>query len=230
MQITIKETTDEERATLIRYVDESWIAAYRKFLIMRYPLVFRLLFGPRLGYIDGDESRVLHKRGICTAICSQVMRGGKHFVTFQVEEGSKGFVCLGIIRPINNWNGDRLGDFNPFESRQFAALRENDNGRWGNSDVNICMYRYVAGKCWSCSWEVNSGLADGDSTWNNARLFEGSVLGMLLDLDEGTLAIYQNNQKLGVMKSGLTGEYCWGICLLFGASTASIARGRVPTD
>lgn len=72
-------------------------------------------------------------------------------------------------------------------------------------------------------------MAGDDSTWNNARVPRDSVLGILLNLDEGTLSIYQDNQKLGIMKSGLEGEYCWGGCMI-GASTVLITRGTVPTD
>ena len=46
----------------------------------------------------------------------------------------------------------------------------------------------------------------------------GDDIGMLLDLDEGTLSVYRNRRKLGVMKSGLTGPYCW---------VASLFRGQV---
>jgi len=35
------------------------------------------------------------------------------------------------------------------------------------------------------------------------------MLGMLLDLDSGTLSLYQNGRKLGTLKDGLVGEYCW---------------------
>ena len=34
-------------------------------------------------------------------------------------------------------------------------------------------------------------------------------IGMVLDLDEGTLDVYKNDRRLGTMMSGLVGEYCW---------------------
>ena len=131
-QILNKEMIDEERAALIRYVDETLISAYQQFL-------FGSRFGSSLSYIDGDRSRVRQYMGdVRTAICNQVMRGGKHYVIFPVWEGTS--VYLGVIRPIKSWNGSRSGYFNPFDNSQFAALHENNNGRWGNSDVNLCMY------------------------------------------------------------------------------------------
>ena len=35
------------------------------------------------------------------------------------------------------------------------------------------------------------------------------LVGLLLDLDEGTLSVYKNGRRLGTMKDGLSGEYCW---------------------
>jgi len=221
----MNDVTDEEKPVLIRYDGESWIAVYRQLLIMRSRLVFGQLFGP-ISHIDGNKSSVRKKSACareCTAIGSQVMRGGKHFVKIRVDPGRSG---AGVIRPIKKWDGD--GTFNPFCSSQHAALRDNDNGRWGDSDVDICMYNIRYEECYACSWEENSRFTGGDSTWDDTIVPEGSVLGMLLDLDEGTLAIYDDNRRLGVVKSGLTGEYCWGVCM-YDAKTASIARGKVPT-
>ena len=38
-------------------------------------------------------------------------------------------------------------------------------------------------------------------------------VGMLLDLDEGTLSVYNNDRRLGVMKRGLAGHYCWAVSM-----------------
>jgi len=39
-------------------------------------------------------------------------------------------------------------------------------------------------------------------------IYDGE-LGLLLDLDEGTLSVYKNGVRLGTMMSGLSGEYVW---------------------
>ncbi|EJK69480.1 hypothetical protein THAOC_09257, partial [Thalassiosira oceanica] len=39
--------------------------------------------------------------------------------------------------------------------------------------------------------------------------------GMLLDLGNGTLSVYQNGQRLGTLKDGLAGEYCWTCSIIF---------------
>ena len=38
-------------------------------------------------------------------------------------------------------------------------------------------------------------------------------IGMLLDLDEGTMTVFKNGRRLGVMTKGLTGKKSWAVCL-----------------
>ena len=47
---------------------------------------------------------------------------------------------------------------------------------------------------------------------------------MLLDLGEGTLSVYQNGRRVGTLKDGLAGEYCW-IAGFWGGGDVSIQRG-----
>ena len=53
------------------------------------------------------------------------------------------------------------------------------------------------------------------------------TIGMLLDLDEGTLSVYKNGRKLGVMKRELAGHYCWVVSLR-NRSQVTIKRETVP--
>eukprot|EP01046_Picozoa_sp_COSAG06_P007161 COSAG06_NODE_346_length_17038_cov_10.233721_4_plen_460_part_00 len=42
----------------------------------------------------------------------------------------------------------------------------------------------------------------------------GDRIGLLLDLDAGSMSVYKNDARLGVMQaSGLSGEYCWAVAL-----------------
>jgi hypothetical protein len=40
---------------------------------------------------------------------------------------------------------------------------------------------------------------------------EGDRIGLLLDLDQGTMTVYKNDERLGVMATGLSGEYSWAV-------------------
>ncbi len=42
---------------------------------------------------------------------------------------------------------------------------------------------------------------------------EGDRIGLLLDLDQGTMTVYKNDERLGVMATGLSGEYSWAVSL-----------------
>ena len=62
----------------------------------------------------------------------------------------------------------------------------------------------------------------------NARE-EGDRIGMLLDLDQGTMTVYLNDERLGVMATGLSGEYCWAVTMYRGSS-ARIAAAPAPAS
>ena len=64
-----------------------------------------------------------------------------------------------------------------------------------------------------CDW-TNWGdvMCQSLDDWEGAESYDGRVkVGLLLDLDEGTLTAYKDGQRLGVMKNGLTGVYSWSI-------------------
>jgi len=53
-------------------------------------------------------------------------------------------------------------------------------------------------------------------------------IGLVLDLYEGTLDVYKNDRRLGTMKTGLVGEYCWVVTLAssFSDAQVSVTIGR----
>ena len=43
----------------------------------------------------------------------------------------------------------------------------------------------------------------------------GNRIGMLLDLDQGSMTVWKNDEKLGVMQAeGLSGPLCWAVSML----------------
>ena len=56
---------------------------------------------------------------------------------------------------------------------------------------------------------------------------QGDRIGMLLDLDQGSMTVWKNGVKLGVMQSeGLRGPLCWAVSVYFsGAMSARVADG-----
>ena len=51
---------------------------------------------------------------------------------------------------------------------------------------------------------------------------------MLLDLDAGTLTVFKNDERLGVMATGLSGEFCWAVSLRGENRSARIQSAPVP--
>ena len=66
-----------------------------------------------------------------------------------------------------------------------------------------------------------------DNDWEGMESMSSSdEMGMLLNLDEGTFSVYKNGRKLGIMKRGLAGPYCW--VASFQYSQVTIKRGTTP--
>ena len=55
---------------------------------------------------------------------------------------------------------------------------------------------------------------------------KGDIVGLLVDLNEGTLSVYKNGRRLGVAQYGLAGEYCFFSSL--GKGAISIERETPP--
>ena len=74
---------------------------------------------------------------------------------------------------------------------------------WGAQGVDShCFYYTVDGyRCPSFrDWE---GIQDARE--------EGDRIGMLLDLDQGSMTVYKNDERLGVMATDLSAAHCWAV-------------------
>jgi len=90
-----------------------------------------------------------------------------------------------------------------------------------DNDIQCCMYKLYDGMCCISDFD---GTISSDSWDGMERMRYGGTVGMLLDLDEGTLSVYMNGRELGVMKRGLAGPYCWVVSIYQGVQVA-IRRG-----
>jgi hypothetical protein len=80
-----------------------------------------------------------------------------------------------------------------------------------------CFYDTFSGSRWPGNWE---GMQP-------ARQ-QGDRIGMLLDLDQGSMTVWKNGEQLGVMQAeGLTGPLCWGSrCIVRARAHASTPHRR----
>ena len=234
--------TEEQLAALPRYDGESSLADYHYLQLLREPLTFDQLVGA--DYVNSlDKSSVVPSNmeaahGWRTAFSNNILMAGKHFASFEVSSSSFPFIMLGVMRP---------GQANQCPHFQAPVFDFYQNFSWKREDCNsiqCCMYDASNGNCYTSDWERNSPTVEtwdgmessmpeigilldlGDWEGMDAMRFDGEI-GMLLDLDEGTLTVFQNGRKLGVMKRGLAGPYCWVTTMIEGHQV-TIKRGVIP--
>ena len=247
--------SEDERNALPRREDESWIGLYQEFLsVFRLPLQFDKLVGVDIDYVDStDKTKVFATGSIHgSAICSNIMRAGKHYVSFQVTDDDPstnyGISC-GIMRPTTNDITilekcyPANCDLSTFSLKDYERLHTDNN-------VDCCLLStYYGNGIIRSKWRewkeselraMNEGQRWHAEMMNRIRSFHWEEeertqttnfkIGMALDLDEGTLDVYKNGRRLGTMMSGLVGEYCWVVPLFNEANPehieVSVSIGR----
>lgn len=226
-RIFLSQATDDERRALPRREGETWVELLVQLEGLRRPLEFDALNVDASSRVGGRSAFHFGATRHGFAKSPHAMRAGRHYAVFSIrhdrgaaQDGEPEDVEFGIIRPVPDglWRGPSCGGnrqrpFDPFQcSRERREeLLSSRTARWGTSDVHCCTYHASSGFCYSTTW--SSTLADGSShhNWQGREALEGQekVAGLLLDLDDGTLAVYKNGRRLGVMQKGLSGEYCW---------------------
>jgi hypothetical protein len=82
-----------------------------------------------------------------------------------------------------------------------------------------------------CFYRTDDGMRNphpGDFAWEGMQpAWEGDCVGMLLDLDQGSMSIWKNGEKRGVMqRDGLSGPLCWAVTMA--SSSARIESAAAP--
>ena len=237
--------TDEERSRLPKYDGESDVGLYRALVILRQPLCFDDLVGNGFGTQETSAKVAFASSNgtndCSTAMSGHVMRGGRHVVEFAItnHEQWTQFIFLGVIRPVSLTNGIDLRDWDGCSGRRVTPamisshykpaaaekLRSQRTAKWGDSNVHCCAYLCENGQCDWTDWD---NARRQNLNWQgNEGLGSSGAVGLLLDLDEGTLSVFKDGRRLGVMKDGLDGEYCWFVTAYSGCEV-SILKGKAP--
>jgi len=209
--------TEEQQAALPHYDGESSLADYHYLQLMRYPLTFDQLVGEAEYVNDFDKSCIRHSGEDGrweTAFSDNILRAGKHYASFEVHRSSyPTSICahLGVMRPGKaNRQTSGATTILPEFYQNFSRYIDS-HGEYSNNSIHCCLYNAYDGECYTSDWESYNEFEMGDSmAWDGMEIMSsGDEMGLLLDLDEGTLTVYKNGRKLGVMKRGLAGPYCW---------------------
>ena len=219
--------SDVERDALPRYNNgtSSWLRILNDLERLRLPLKFNKLIGPGIAQSEND-SRVKAKLDIrytySTAMTDYVMRRGVHYATYDLIYD--GGLSIGVARPLHDYFPENEVRYNSlFDNRRFGGLQAQRTDEWVG-DVHCCQIECRQG---FMEW-TNFQESETSILWEGMENFyPGDTAGLLVDLNRGTLTVYRNGRRLGVVKDGLVGKYCF-FALLTSGDEVSIERGAPP--
>ena len=84
------------------------------------------------------------------------------------------------------------------------------------------------GHCFYYTWTGYPGFGEWEGSQGPEE--EGDRIGLLLDLDQGTMTVYSymNDERLGVMATGLGGGYSWAVGLYHQGDSVRIESAAIP--
>ena len=218
------------RVSLSPYIrgTTTWLSILRE---SEYPLKFDTLLGRGMEHTNERRTSVRTGSrtgyvGTSSAFASNyVMESGIHYAEFHIVKGRP---YIGIVRPMPNLDLARYASgglcfFDRSFYDDFLAARTDE---WGSGNVHACYYFVSSGRNYWTNW---AGERQPELVWEGMEgCIVGDTLGMLLNLDKGTLTVYRNNRRLGVMKDELSGSYCWSVELPARGTSVVINRGHPP--
>lgn len=93
-----------------------------------------------------------------------------------------------------------------------------EEGTEAHKEAEHCFYQCDGGYKYpgGASWGSSTGSAEGDR------------IGLLLDLEAGSLVVFKNDERVGMIAAGLTGRYCWAAVLYDKDSSVTMKRLEPP--
>ena len=191
-RITIKDiATEEELAALPYYEGENSLEDYHYLQFTRGPLTFDQLVGVR--YVNKEDKTCV--TGIdsewATAFSNNIMRAGKHYATFPTNKIVGMRLMVGAMRPGKASVNARS---HPHHSSFYQNFSPNI-GRGecnNNNNIHSCLFYSYNGHCFSSDWRGSE-----ESRVGMEGIPFDDEIGLLLNLDDGTLSVYKNGRKLG---------------------------------
>ena len=163
-------------------------------------LIFTRAHGSLTSWENGDVERTFDngppwRAAVCSSEEAVMDGGGQHYAQFTVKHQMIA-MHFGIVRPSYGVKNGK----DPHNTAGCCFYDAIDGRRWwpdGDSDSESVADRSAKG-----GWEGQAGANVGDR------------IGFLLDLDVGSLTVYKNDERLGLMvREGLRGPLCWAASL-----------------
>jgi hypothetical protein len=215
--------SEQEREWVSFRTTEHWLCLMHEVEVLRLPLAF----GQAHASVTLTENGAVATKGARwdaqSAGSKVVMRSGRHFAQFTVLtpcSPSSWQLAAGVIRP--GWDVGPEGGVN-------AEAPEDVDGH--------CFFSNNEGRCYP-----GFGYPKGYETYSfyiNYHWWEGMQparepgdrIGMLLDLDQGSMTVWKNGEQLGVMVvEGLTGPLCWAVSMRGQGSSVRIESAPAPAS
>ena len=180
--------SEAERQMVPRRLSDSWLGLMNELTQLREP---PLLSRKGKGYkIEKGSScsKIRISRPLSCVATKAALRGGRHRARFVVGTSDAQNMMFGVIKTTFAWHANEDAPTNSFN-----AFYNCSTGR-----------RFPGNRSWA-------GM--------QAALNEGDRIDMELDLEAGTgfskgsLAVWKNEQPMGVMRTGLHGSFYWAIVL-----------------
>ena len=208
----LAECSEQERGWVPRHDQESWLGLMREVELLRRAAVFSRFHG--LVNVSEGGARATTSIDMVSSDDGSDDDGSD-------DDGSERVIAMGttVMRA-----GRHYAVFTLMEGAfmSLGVVRPGADLAGSMLWFGACCYRTINGFCVGgnhAAWEGMQGAVVGDS------------IGLLLDLDQGNMTVYKNDEwlgRLGVMVSaGLSGEYCWYV-QLGGHSSVGIAPAALP--
>ena len=195
--------SEQERGWVPRRELESWLSLMHEVELLRLPLAFGRAH-PSMTISAGGAvaTKAPPQVEFSPAASKVVMKSGRHFAEFTVLSTRAG-IMFGVIRP--------------------NCIVESNNAY---AVPGHCFYNTASGQSWRCSeWHSSTG-----TRWEGKQHARevGDRIGMLLDLDQGSMTVWKNGERMGVMVvEGLRGPFCWAVEVL--KENGRVRIGSAPT-
>jgi hypothetical protein len=180
---------------------------------LRAPLVFGRAHANITLFANGALATQSVTEDWRAAASTVVMRSGRHFARFTVVKGCPVF---GVIRP--GW--DVEGGGTAFRDRDTQTAKT-----WPKRKTPCT----VNGHCFYATYNGRRYPGSGEWEGSQSATEQGDRVGMLLDLDQGSMTVWKNDEKLGVMVAeGLSGPLCWAVTLRVEGGSTRIESTLAP--